>query len=90
MDRERKTTGTPREQPGKPIGARHLEDQSKERKPEGRLRTDIGRAMDAVREVVERDRVRRTPEKHVGAGSSPAEPGRRAMDAVREVVRKEK
>ena len=58
MDRQRiegglKTaTGTIKEQAGKAIGDRHLETEGKAEKTEGRLRSGVGKAMDAVRDVV--------------------------------------
>ena len=62
MDRQRiegglkKTTGTFKEHAGKPIGARHLETEGKAEKTEGRIRSGIGKAMDAVREVVNEEK----------------------------------
>jgi uncharacterized protein YjbJ (UPF0337 family) len=58
MDRQRiegglKTaTGTITEQAGKAICDRHLETYGKAEKTEGRLRSGVGKAMDAVRDVV--------------------------------------
>lgn len=58
MDRQRiegglkKTTGTIKEKTGEALGDRHLETEGKAEKAEGRLRSGIGRAMDAVRDVV--------------------------------------
>jgi uncharacterized protein YjbJ (UPF0337 family) len=58
MDRQRiegglkKTTGTIKEQAGKVIGDRHLEGEGKLEKTEGRIRSGVGKAMDAVRDVV--------------------------------------
>jgi len=58
MDRQRiegglkKTTGTIKEKAGEALGNRHLESEGKAEKVEGRIRSDVGRAMDAVREVV--------------------------------------
>jgi uncharacterized protein YjbJ (UPF0337 family) len=58
MDRQRiegglKTaTGTIKKQAGKAIGDRHLETEGKAEKTEGRLRSGVGKAMDAVRDVV--------------------------------------
>jgi len=58
MDRQRiegglKTaTGTIKEQAGNAIGDRHLETEGKAEKTEGRLRSGVGKAMDAVRDVV--------------------------------------
>jgi len=57
MDRQRiegglrKTTGTIKEQASKAIN-RHLEPEGKAEKAEGHVRSGIGKAMDAVREVV--------------------------------------
>ena len=58
MDRQRiegglkKTTGTVKEQAGRVIGDRHLETEGKAEKTEGRIRSGVGKAMDAIREVV--------------------------------------
>jgi uncharacterized protein YjbJ (UPF0337 family) len=58
MDRQRiegglkKATGTIKEQAGKVVGNRHLEAEGKLEKTEGHLRSGVGKAMDAVREVV--------------------------------------
>ena len=58
MDRQRiegglrKTTGTIKEQASKAIGNRHLEPEGKAEKAEGHVRSGIGKAMDAVREVI--------------------------------------
>ena len=58
MDRQRiegglkKTTGTIKEQTGKVVGDRHLESEGKMDKAEGRVRSGVGKAMDAVRDVV--------------------------------------
>lgn len=58
MDRDRiegglkKTTGTIKEQAGKAMGSRHLETEGKAEKTEGRIRSGLGKAIDAVREVV--------------------------------------
>jgi uncharacterized protein YjbJ (UPF0337 family) len=55
MDRQRiegglkKATGTVKEQAGKAIGDRHLETEGKVEKTEGRVRSGVGKAMDAVR-----------------------------------------
>jgi uncharacterized protein YjbJ (UPF0337 family) len=55
MDRQRiegglkKTTGTIKEQAGKVIGDRHLQAEGKAEKIEGRIRSGVGKAMDAVR-----------------------------------------
>ena len=61
MDRQRiegtlkKTTGTIKENAGQVIGNRHLESEGKAEKTEGHIRDGIGKAMDAVREVVEKE-----------------------------------
>ena len=58
MDRQRiegglkKTTGTIKEKAGQAIGDRHLETEDKAEKTEGHIRSGLGKAMDAVREVV--------------------------------------
>ena len=62
MDRQRiegglkKTTGAIKEHAGKAIGDRHLETEGKSEKTEGRIRSGIGKAMDAVREVVNEEK----------------------------------
>jgi uncharacterized protein YjbJ (UPF0337 family) len=62
MDRQRiegglkKTTGTIKEQAGRAIGDRHLETEGKVEKTEGHIRSGVGKAMDAVREVVEKEK----------------------------------
>jgi uncharacterized protein YjbJ (UPF0337 family) len=59
MDRQRiegglkKTTGTVKEQAGKIVGDRHLEREGKIEKTEGRIRSAVGNAIDAVRDVVD-------------------------------------
>jgi uncharacterized protein YjbJ (UPF0337 family) len=58
MDRQRiegglkKTTGMIKEKAGQAIGDRHLETEGKAEKTEGHIRSGVGKAMDAVREVV--------------------------------------
>ena len=58
MDRQRiegglkKATRMIKEQAGKAIGDRHLETEGKAEKTEDRIRSGVGKAMDAVREVV--------------------------------------
>ena len=58
MDRQRfqgglkKTTGTIKEKAGEALGNRHLESGGKAEKNEGHIRSGVGKAMDAVREVV--------------------------------------
>ena len=58
MDRQRiegglkKTTGTIKQKAGQAIGNRHLETEGKAEKTEGHIRSGVGKAMDAVREVV--------------------------------------
>jgi uncharacterized protein YjbJ (UPF0337 family) len=58
MDRQRiegglkKTTGAIKEKVGKVVGNRHLETEGK---AEGHIRSGVGKAMDAVREVVEKE-----------------------------------
>lgn len=62
MDRQRiegglkKTTGTFKEQAGRVIGNRHLETEGKAEKTEGRIRSGVGKAMDAVREIVNQEK----------------------------------
>ena len=61
MDRQRiegglkKATGTLKEQAGKAVGDRHLENEGKAEKTEGHIRSGVGKAMDAIREVVEKE-----------------------------------
>jgi len=58
MDKQRtegglkKTTGTIKEKAGEVLGNRHLESEGKAEKTEGHIRSGVGKAMDAVREVV--------------------------------------
>ena len=62
MDRQRiegglkKTTPAVKEQAGRTIGDRHLETEGKTEKTEGRIRSGVGKAMDAVREVVNKEK----------------------------------
>jgi uncharacterized protein YjbJ (UPF0337 family) len=61
MDRQRiegglkKATGSIKEQAGKAVGDRHLEKEGKAEKTEGHIRSGVGKAMDAIREVVEKE-----------------------------------
>jgi len=61
MDRQRiegglkKATGSIKEQAGKAIGDRHLESEGKAEKTEGHIHSGVGKAMDAIREVVEKE-----------------------------------
>jgi uncharacterized protein YjbJ (UPF0337 family) len=61
MDRQRiegglkKATGSIKEQAGKAVGDRHLEGEGKAEKTEGHIRSGLGKAMDAIREVVEKE-----------------------------------
>jgi uncharacterized protein YjbJ (UPF0337 family) len=41
---------------GKAIGDRHLETESKAEKAEGHIRSGVGKAKDAVREVVQNEK----------------------------------
>jgi len=52
----KKTTGTIKEQTGKVIGDRHLETEGKLEKSEGRIRSGVGKAMDAVRDIVNKEK----------------------------------
>jgi uncharacterized protein YjbJ (UPF0337 family) len=58
MDRERikggvkKGAGTIKEKAGKALGDRNLEGRGKAEKAEGHIRSGVGKAKDAVREVV--------------------------------------
>jgi hypothetical protein len=70
MDRQRS-----KEIAGRPIGGRH---------PEGHLRSNADKAMDAVREIVnEGEAIKSEDDSRHGAGG-------KAMDAVRDVVNEEK
>jgi len=51
----KKTTGTIKEKSGQLTGNRHLESEGKAEKTEGHIRSGVGKAMDAVREVVEKE-----------------------------------
>jgi uncharacterized protein YjbJ (UPF0337 family) len=61
MDRQRiegtlkKTTGAIKEKSGQLTGNRHLESEGKAEKTEGHIRSGVGKAMDAVREIVEKE-----------------------------------
>ena len=58
MDRQRikggikKGTGAIKEKAGKALGDRHLEGKGKAEKVEGHIRSGVGKAKDAAREVV--------------------------------------
>ena len=58
MDRQRvkggiqKATGKIKEKAGKAIGDRHLESEGNAENAEGHVRSGVGKAMDAVREIV--------------------------------------
>jgi uncharacterized protein YjbJ (UPF0337 family) len=62
MDRQRvqgglkKTTGTLKEKAGEALGDRNLESEGKAEKSEGHLRSGVGKAMDAVREVIHKEK----------------------------------
>lgn len=62
MDRQRiegslkKMTGGIKEKTGKAVGDRHLENEGAAEKTEGRIRSGVGKAMDAVREVVNKEK----------------------------------
>ena len=62
MDRQRvqgglkKTTGTLKEKAGEALGDRNLESEGKAEKAEGHLRSGVGKATDAVREVVHKEK----------------------------------
>ena len=62
MDRQRiegglkKTTGTIKEKAGEALADRHLETEGKAERTEGRIRSGVGKAMDAVREVVKSEK----------------------------------
>ena len=61
MDRQRiegglkKTTGKIKEKAGEALGDRHLENEGKTENAEGHVRSGFGKAMDAVREVVNKE-----------------------------------
>jgi uncharacterized protein YjbJ (UPF0337 family) len=61
MDRQRiegglkKATGKIKEKAGKALGDRHLENEGKAENTEGHIRSGVGKAMDAVREIVEKE-----------------------------------
>jgi len=48
----KKATGTIKEKAGKVMGDRHLESEGKAENAEGHVRSGVGKAMDAVREIV--------------------------------------
>ena len=48
----KKVTGTIKEKAGQVIGNCHLESEGKAENAEGHLRSGVGKAMDAVREIV--------------------------------------
>jgi uncharacterized protein YjbJ (UPF0337 family) len=62
MDRQRvqgglkKTTGTLKEKAGEALGDRNLESEGKAEKSEGHLRSGVGKAIDAVREVIHKEK----------------------------------
>jgi uncharacterized protein YjbJ (UPF0337 family) len=51
----KKATGSIKEQAGKAVGNRHPEGEGKAEKTEGHIRSGVGKAMDAIREVVEKE-----------------------------------
>jgi len=61
MDRQRikggvkKGTGAIKQKAGKALGDRHLEGKGKADKAEGHIRSGVGKAMDAVREIVNKE-----------------------------------
>jgi len=62
MDRQRiegrlkKITGTIKEKAGEMLGNRHLENEGRAEKTEGHIRSGVGKAMDAVRDVVNQEK----------------------------------
>ena len=62
MDRQRskgglkKGTGAIEEKAGRALGDRHLENEGKAEKTEGHIRSGVGKAMDAVRDVVNEEK----------------------------------
>jgi uncharacterized protein YjbJ (UPF0337 family) len=61
MDRQRiegglkKSTGAIKEKADKIKGDRHLENEGKAEKTEGHIQSGVGKAIDAVREVIEKE-----------------------------------
>jgi uncharacterized protein YjbJ (UPF0337 family) len=51
----KKTIGIARDKAGELLGDRHLENEGRAEKTEGHVRSGVGKAMDAVREVVEKE-----------------------------------
>jgi len=51
----KKATGTIKEKAGKVMGDRHLESEGKAENAEGHVRSGVGKAMDAVREIVNKE-----------------------------------
>ncbi|MBV8774027.1 MAG: CsbD family protein [Deltaproteobacteria bacterium] len=52
----KEATGTIKEQAARAVGDRHLETEGKAEKTEGRICSGVGKAMDAVREVVNEEK----------------------------------
>ena len=61
MDKQRieggmkKATGKIKEKVGEALGNRHLENEGKAENAEGHVRSGVGKAMDAVREIVNKE-----------------------------------
>jgi uncharacterized protein YjbJ (UPF0337 family) len=61
MDKQRieggmkKATGKIKEKAGEALGNRHLENEGKAENAEGHVRSGVGKAMDAVREIVNKE-----------------------------------
>jgi uncharacterized protein YjbJ (UPF0337 family) len=93
MDRRRiegtlkRKTASIKGQYGLPIGDHHIQAPGTLEKTEDCVRSDGGKAMDAVREVVENEENKETLGKTDGRLGSGVN---KAMDAVREVVENEK
>ena len=51
----KKATGAIKETAGKALGDRHLEGKGKAEKAEGHIRSGVGKAKDAVREIVNKE-----------------------------------
>ena len=51
----KKATGTVKEKAGKVIGDRHLESEGKSENAEGHVRSGVGKARHAVREIVNKE-----------------------------------
>ena len=90
MDRRRtergpeKPVATAKERAGHMVGNRHPETERKEGKPGDVIRSGTGRALDAVREVVQSE-----SEGKLGATKAGTRDSGKEMEAVRQIVEKE-